>query len=113
MTCCEGAQRVRVFRLVDVRTAGRHPLTTGAEGARHSALLRGSVSHASGGYRGHARGVRMAYTLPRDTTALCRTVVLLMEWTAHEVRGSATGSSPGNRHEARWPSVHTGHAGGG
>src|SRR5712691_330101 len=68
MTFGQGAQRVRLFRRFDTRTAGRHLLTAGADGALHSALLRWIVSRASGGYSKHARVVRISYTLSRDTT---------------------------------------------
>jgi hypothetical protein len=68
MTFGQGAQRVRLFRRFDTRTAGRHLLTAGADGALHSALLRWIVSRASGGYSKHARVVRISYTLSRDST---------------------------------------------
>ena len=64
MTFGHGAQRVRLLRCFDTRTAGRHPLRTGTDGA----LLRWIVSRASEGYSKYARAVRMAYTLSRDTT---------------------------------------------
>ena len=60
---------MRLFRRFDPLTAGRHLLTTGADGALHSALLRWIVSRASGGYSKHARVVRISSTLSRDTTA--------------------------------------------
>src|SRR5262249_38839013 len=59
-----GAHRVRLFRRFDTRTAGRHPLTTGADGT----LLTWIVSRASGGSSKHVCVVRISYTLSRDTT---------------------------------------------
>jgi hypothetical protein len=63
-----GPHRARVFRLFDARTAGRRPLTTGAGGTFHSAILRWIVSRASGVGSEHARVVRISSTLSRDTT---------------------------------------------
>src|SRR5438105_2833562 len=57
MTFGQGAHRVRLLRCFDTRTAGRHPLTTGTDGA----LLRWIVSRASEGYSKHAR---CAYCIP-------------------------------------------------
>ena len=54
-----GAHRVRLFRRFDTWPAGRHPLTAGADGA----LLRWSVSHASGGYSKHARCVYVIHAI--------------------------------------------------
>src|SRR5712691_8897594 len=71
MTCCQGPYRARVLRLFDARTAGRRPLTTGAGGAFHSALLRWLVSRASGVDSEQARVVRISSTLLRDTTCAC------------------------------------------
>jgi hypothetical protein len=68
MTFGQGAHRVRLLRCFDTRTAGRHSLTTGTDGAR----LRWIVSRASEGYSKHARAVRIAYTLSRDTTAFSK-----------------------------------------
>jgi hypothetical protein len=71
MTFGQGVHRVRLLRRFDTRTAGRHPLTTGADGA----LLKWIVSRASRGYSKHARVVRISYTLLRDTTQLRDTTV--------------------------------------
>src|SRR5215813_6867584 len=54
--------------LFDARTAGRRPLTIGAGGAFHSAILRWIVSRALGVDSEHARVVRISSTLSRDTT---------------------------------------------
>jgi hypothetical protein len=64
ITFGQGAHRVRLFRRCATRNAGRHPLTTGADGAH----LKWIVCRASGGYSKLARVVRISYTLSRDTT---------------------------------------------
>jgi hypothetical protein len=68
MTFGQGAHRVRLFWRFDTWSAGRHLLTTEADGAFDSALLRWIVSRASGEYSKHACVVRISYTLSRDTT---------------------------------------------
>jgi hypothetical protein len=68
MTFGQGAHRTRLLRRFDTRTAGRHTLTTGTDGALQSARLREIVSRASEGYSQHARVVRFSSTLSRDTT---------------------------------------------
>src|SRR2546428_2022202 len=67
MTCCQSLHRARVFQLFDARTAGHRPLTTGADGAFHNAILRWIVSRASGVDSAQARIVRISSTLSRDT----------------------------------------------
>jgi hypothetical protein len=68
ITFGQGAHRVRLFRRCATRNAGRHPLTTGADGAH----LKWIVCRASGGYSKLARVVRISYTLSRDTTRKTR-----------------------------------------
>src|SRR2546429_4269815 len=70
MTCCQSLHRARVFQLFDARPAGHRPLTTGADGAFHNAILRWIVSRASGVDSAQARIVRISSTLSRDTIEL-------------------------------------------
>src|SRR6516162_1661008 len=84
MTFGQGAHRVRLFRRFDTWPVGRHPMTTGADGALHSALLRCIVSRVSGGYSTHV--VRISYTLSRDTTQLIDVWMGLLLFHAQSVR---------------------------
>src|SRR4030095_9045127 len=59
VTCYQGRQHARVFRLFDTRTAGHRPLTTGPSGALHKVLLKWITYYASGVYSEHVRVVRI------------------------------------------------------